>query len=52
MLVLAFIFGTRGKIDKFDAIKLGDRYWFFADFNGWTDVTVEEAKARFVAGAK
>lgn len=49
MPILAYIFGTRGKIDSFKAIDYKGKYWFFADLNGWRPVTVEAAKARFKA---
>ena len=52
MPLLAYVFGTRGKIDAFKAIEFRGDYWFFADLNGWAPVTVAEAKARFVKGAK
>ena len=48
MPLLAYVFGTRGKIDAFKAVEFRGDYWFFADFNSWCPVTVEAAKARFV----
>jgi len=52
MFLLAYVFGTRGKIDNFNAIKLHNHYWFHAGMHGWVEVTSEASITQFYVESK
>jgi len=52
MFLLAYIFGARGKIDNFKAIKYRNHYWFHAGLHGWCEVTNEASITQFYAESK